>query len=98
MPGDLTIQPILQLAAEPRPTIAPVAVSVPLPASSATGPRPNPNMRIDPALRLVVVEFRDVAGRVTASLPDVHQLDAYRRAQQSGIPPGTLHKLATRVL
>jgi hypothetical protein len=41
---------------------------------------PNPSLRLDPALGLVVMEFRDQAGR-TATLPTERQLEAYRSAR-----------------
>jgi len=40
---------------------------------------PNPSLRLDPALGLVVMEFRDHAGR-TATLPTERELAAYRTA------------------
>lgn len=41
---------------------------------------PNPSLRLDPALGLVVLEFRDQSGR-TATLPTERELAAYRSAQ-----------------
>jgi hypothetical protein len=38
---------------------------------------PNPSLRLDPALGLVVLEFRDQAGR-TSTLPTERELAAYR--------------------
>lgn len=46
--------------------------------------RPNPNMRIDPSLGIVVMEFRDRSGAVAATLPTERELDAYRSAQRRG--------------
>lgn len=43
-------------------------------------PRPNPSFRIDAALGLVVLEFRNWNGQVSTSIPTAQQLDAYRRA------------------
>ena len=37
-------------------------------------PIPNPQMRLDPALGLVVIEFRDTSGAVTTSIPSQRQL------------------------
>jgi hypothetical protein len=39
---------------------------------------PNPRLRIDPALSLVVIEFRDSGGEVSLSIPTPKELDAYR--------------------
>ncbi|TDH62553.1 hypothetical protein E2C06_10445 [Dankookia rubra] len=41
---------------------------------------PNPSLRLDPALGLVVLEFRDRSGR-TATLPTERELAAYRSAR-----------------
>ena len=37
-------------------------------------------MRIDRDLGMVVIEFRDSAGRVTVSLPTPREIDAYKAA------------------
>lgn len=100
MPGDLAIQSILAAGAAARPATVPAVAPATLPPAYADGERPNPSMRIDPALGLVVVEFRDAAGRVTASLPDARQLDAYHAAQRAAVQPAAnavLHKPATRM-
>lgn len=39
---------------------------------------PNPRLRIDRDLGMVVIEFRDAAGRMTASLPTNREIEAYR--------------------
>ena len=41
---------------------------------------PNPSMRIDGALGLVVLEFRQYPGQATASIPTERQLADYRRS------------------
>ncbi|WP_165838817.1 hypothetical protein [Roseicella frigidaeris] len=43
------------------------------------------SLRLDPALGLVVIEFRDQAGHVE-SLPTQRELEAYRRG--GAAPPG----------
>jgi hypothetical protein len=49
------------------------------PAESGTPPAwPNPSLRLDPALGIVVMEFRDRAGGVQATLPTERELAAYR--------------------
>jgi hypothetical protein len=50
-----------------------------VPAAASPG-LPNPSLRLDPALGLVVLEFRDQAGR-TATLPTERELAAYRTAR-----------------
>jgi hypothetical protein len=49
-------------------------------AAAASLGLPNPSLRLDPALGLVVLEFRDQAGR-TATLPTERELAAYRTAR-----------------
>jgi hypothetical protein len=51
--------------------------AVPPSPSPETGPA-NPRMRIDRDLGMVVIEFRDTAGRVNVSLPTEREIDAYR--------------------
>jgi hypothetical protein len=41
--------------------------------------QPNPSMQLDPALGLVVIEFRSASGAVTDSIPSERQLEAYQR-------------------
>jgi len=53
------------------------AGAVPPVASQETGPA-NPRMRIDRDLGMVVIEFRDAAGRVSVSLPTEREIEAYR--------------------
>ena len=49
--------------------------SVPPPASPEVGPA-NPRLRIDRDLGMVVIEFRDAAGRVSVSLPTPREIEA----------------------
>lgn len=44
----------------------------------------NPRLRIDAALNLVVLEFRDDAGEISRTIPTAREIDAYR----SGAEPG----------
>ncbi|WP_149536003.1 hypothetical protein [Siccirubricoccus phaeus] len=54
---------------------------------------PNPAMKLDPRLGLVVLQFRDDQGQVTATLPTERELAAYRNAGKrpaaSPAPPGS---------
>ena len=57
-------------------------------AREAPPPKPgppftNPDLRLDPALGLVVIEFHDDAGKLTNSIPSQRQIDAYRRDGQA---------------
>ncbi len=70
--------------ADPRGSPA-TAHAPPLPASTPPG-APNPMLTLDPALGLVVLQFRDGAGGATTSIPTQQQLDAYRSGSAS--PPG----------
>ena len=63
--------------------------SVPPPASPEVGPA-NPRLRIDRDLGMVVIEFRDAAGRVSVSLPTPREIEAYKAAVVYGadLPSG----------
>ena len=41
--------------------------------------QPNPSLQLDPALGLVVIEFRNDSGAITNSIPSERQLRAYER-------------------
>jgi hypothetical protein len=47
-------------------------------AAAAAQPYVNPSLRLDPALGLVVIEFRDEAGELTSTIPSQRQIEAYR--------------------
>lgn len=66
-----------------------VAGSAPPAASPEVGPA-NPRMRLDRDLGMVVIEFRDSAGRVSVSLPTPREIEAYRASLKFGadVPPG----------
>jgi len=69
------------------------AGAVPPSASQETGPA-NPRMRIDRDLGMVVIEFRDSAGRVSVSLPTEREMDAYRASIMFGAElPNDLKRL-----
>ena len=55
----------------------------------SAAPPPSPALRMDPELGLVVLEFRDSRGEVTASAPTSRELEAYRRAARTGAPRPT---------
>lgn len=82
MPNELTI-PAVQPATATNPRAHP-----PAPADTPAHPvqtYTNPALRLDPALGLVVIEFRNNAGAVTRSIPSQQQIDAYRLHEQT--PP-----------
>lgn len=78
------MQPI---APSPIPVARPAAGA---PAAPAPGPAtpaaigPNPSLRIDPALNILVVEFRGHDGSVTRTAPTEQELRDYRAAQLRG--------------
>lgn len=61
-----------------------VAGSAPPPPSPEAGP-PNPRLRVDRDLGVLVIEFRDMTGKVTVSIPTPRELEAYRAAIMYGI-------------
>ena len=60
-----------------------VAGAAPPTISPEVGP-PNPRLRMDRDLGMVVIEFRDAAGRVSTSLPSERELQAYRASVNYG--------------
>ena len=75
---------IRDIAATPRPgAVAPAPDTAPrrtdaAPASPAAPMLPNPRLRIDAALNIVVLEFRDDAGEISRSIPSAQEIKAYR--------------------
>lgn len=50
---------------------------------------PNPTLRLDGSLGMVVLEFYDASGAITASIPSQRVLDAYRNhTKPMPQPPG----------
>jgi hypothetical protein len=47
----------------------------------------NPTLRLDAALGLVVIEFRNLSGVVSSSIPSQRQLQEYRRWQATRLGP-----------
>lgn len=89
MPNDLSIKAVAAVTgasenpAEPQPEAFIPPANGP-PAAPAL-PMPNPQLRLDPALGLVVIEFRDEKGVITTSIPSRRQLEAYRMWEKT--PP-----------
>jgi len=48
---------------------------------------PNPSLRVDPALNIVVLEFRSANGDVVRSMPTERELANYRAAIRRGDQP-----------
>jgi hypothetical protein len=74
--------PLGRAAQEVAPETPPPAVSAPEVITQL-----NPLMRIDPALGIVVLEFRDRAGDISDSIPTQRELKAYHDAAQAGVTP-----------
>jgi hypothetical protein len=58
-------------AQNPEPSAAPEA-----------GAQFNPNLRLDAALNMVVIEFRDTGGEVVRSIPSEREIAAYRHGER----------------
>ena len=94
MLSDLSIRAVSPITgpsenpAEPKPaTVTPPANVAP----PQTGPPIlNPSLRLDPALGLVVIEFRDESGHITTAIPSQRQIDAYRMWSEP-LPGGDAH-------
>ncbi|MBN8891101.1 MAG: hypothetical protein BGP12_21065 [Rhodospirillales bacterium 70-18] len=88
MPNDLTVS---RLGAPPSTgeaaSAAPAAPRPPPAGQADSAGLPNPTLRLDPALGMVVIEFRDRHGAVTTSIPTQQQLDAYRTWDRTGTGP-----------
>lgn len=56
------------------------STGAPPPSMSVEAGPPNPRLRMDSSLGMVVIEFRDAAGKVSTSLPTERELQAYRAA------------------
>lgn len=74
-----------QRSAAPGPAPAPVGPAVPV---------PNPAIRIEPALNLVVLEFRDGSGEVARTIPSPREIDAYRLGQATEDQPAAPREAA----
>ena len=93
MSSDLTVQSV----APPRPSsdvvgdqrAAATAIAYQVAVTAPSSPLPNPSLRLDAALGLVVIEFRNDDGAITTSIPSERQLRAYQRWQTS--QPGATH-------
>jgi len=59
----------------------------PVQAAPAAPPITNPTLRLDAALGLVVIEFRNQSGGITTSIPSQRQLQAYQRWQTTRLGP-----------
>jgi len=55
------------------------------PAAASEPVLPNPQLRLDAALGLVVLEFRDLGGQ-SRTIPTERELDAYRSSARSAAP------------
>jgi hypothetical protein len=102
MTHDLSIQPLA--TAHPgsdSSTDLPMATARESPpqveAAPAPSPITNPSLRLDPALGLVVIQFRNDAGAVTESIPSERQLQAYQRWQTTQFGPAPSGMRATSV-
>jgi hypothetical protein len=102
MPDNLTVSSIAAVqignrpAAEPRAAaIEPQTQAEPFPAPSLIT---NPTLRLDAALGLVVIEFRNNRGDITTSIPSKRQLEAYQRWDEThlGPPPAGSNEASVR--
>ncbi len=103
MSSELTVQPVAVVHAGNDAVAEVKTVTQPAAGSEQAPPRLpiiNPNLRLDPALGLVVIEFRDDAsGAITTSIPSQRQLEAYQRwgLTHSGPTPNGLPQPASQV-
>jgi hypothetical protein len=82
MSNDIHVQPLSPAHAANGTVIAVKATVIPPPEPQQVptpSQIPNPSLRLDPALGLVVIEFRSDTGAITRSFPSQSQLEAYQR-------------------
>jgi hypothetical protein len=101
MSNDIAVQPVALVRAGgdtlDETKVSPPARAPPQPAVAPL-PTPNPDMRLDPALGMVVIEFRDTDGALTSSIPSQRQIEAYQKWSMThfGPTPSGLHATAQR--
>lgn len=79
------MQPIAPaIPAAPRAGIPAAPPAAPPAEASPAAAGPNPRLRIDPALNLLVVEFRGQDGSIIRTAPTEQELRDYRAAQRRG--------------
>ncbi|MEJ0016058.1 MAG: hypothetical protein WDN25_05735 [Acetobacteraceae bacterium] len=101
MSNEITVQSVAGVRAngDSAVEVKPVpGAAAPLPISPAVPtPIPNPSLRLDPALGLVVIEFRNESSdSITTSIPSRRQLEAYQRWDMThfGPSPAGRHRQA----
>jgi hypothetical protein len=90
MPNDTSIQPATAVSANGSGAVderTPQIASMTTAPGHASSPVPNPVLLLDPALSMVVIEFRNSAGAVTNTIPSQRQIEAYRMWQDSRVGP-----------
>jgi hypothetical protein len=90
MPNDISVQAVaLARAGSDSTAAAQMEVpAAPVPqAAPVQSPIINPTLRLDTALGLVVIEFRNDSGTVTTSIPSERQLEAYQRWETTQLGP-----------
>jgi hypothetical protein len=97
MSNDINVQSVgtSHAASDPVAAVKPAVIPPPEPQQSTTQSAiPNPRQRLDPALGLVVLEWRSDTGAVTRSIPSQSQLQAYQRwdVTHSGQMPVGRHR------
>ncbi len=71
------------------PAIGPAAAPA---ASDQRVSYPNPASRLDPALHIVILEFRDASGRITESLPTAQQLQQFKQQSLTAAPEASAQR------
>lgn len=83
MPNDMTISAVQAVTTNPDPSLARSPGSKRAdPPPTASSPYVNPTLRLNAELGLVVMEFRDESGALTATIPSERQIEAYRTHQE----------------
>lgn len=92
MPNDMSLPGVTAVPAASNAASEPRMAGDGLPQPSAEAPKSplitNPSLRLDAALGLVVIEFRNDSGAITTSIPSQRQLEAYQRWATTQFGPG----------
>jgi hypothetical protein len=95
MPDDISLPAVTAMPssgnAVSEPRTSPSGLQQPSPAVPKPPPIISPTLRLDAALGLVVIEFRNESGAITTSIPSQRQLEAYQRWTQTRIGPAPAH-------
>jgi hypothetical protein len=87
MPNDISISTVAAMPVGSAPVTLQSTPAVEPAQAPPAPPVVNPTLRLDAALGLVVIEFRNESGAITSSIPSERQLHEYQRWQATRFGP-----------